>query len=63
MLAELHAVTVRNTVSFHGGWSCFDEEGQVRDPASDAAATSMLDQLTWWAHALRDAKAVRPYQG
>ncbi|WP_250302605.1 NADPH-dependent FMN reductase [Streptomyces sp. A 4/2] len=63
VLAELHAVTVRNTVSFHGGWSCFDEEGRVRDPASDAAATSMLDQLTWWAHALRDAKAVRPYQG
>ncbi|MET9529798.1 MULTISPECIES: NAD(P)H-dependent oxidoreductase [unclassified Streptomyces] len=63
VLAELQSVTMRNTVSFHGGWNCFDEEGRVRDPASDAAATSMLDQLAWWAHALRDAKAVHPYQG
>ncbi|WP_328329409.1 MULTISPECIES: NADPH-dependent FMN reductase [unclassified Streptomyces] len=63
VLAELHSVTMRNTVSFHGGWGCFDEEGGVREPASDAAATVMLDQLAWWAHALRDAKAVRPYQG
>ncbi|MGW1994478.1 NADPH-dependent FMN reductase [Embleya sp. NPDC001921] len=61
VLAELHAVTVRDTVSFHGHWDKFDADGKAVDPASDAAAKTMLDQLAWWAHALRDAKAVRPY--
>ncbi|MDP9850128.1 NADPH-dependent FMN reductase [Streptosporangium lutulentum] len=61
VLAELHAVTVRDTVSFHGAWTCFDADGTVKDPAGDTAAKTMLDQLAWWAHALRDAKALRPY--
>ncbi|MYV99690.1 NAD(P)H-dependent oxidoreductase [Streptomyces sp. SID3343] len=61
VLAELHAVTIRETVSFHGVWDKFDADGKAVDPASDAAARTMLDQLAWFAHALRDAKAVRPY--
>ncbi|MFF7652465.1 NADPH-dependent FMN reductase [Streptomyces sp. NPDC007983] len=61
VLAELHAVTIRNTVSFHNYGDKFDSEGKAVDPASDGAAKSMLDQLAWWAHALRDAKSVRPY--
>ncbi|WP_327671719.1 MULTISPECIES: NAD(P)H-dependent oxidoreductase [unclassified Streptomyces] len=61
VMAELHATTIRNTVSFHNAWGAFDTEGRVDDPAVDAAAKAMLDQLTWWAHALRDAKSVRPY--
>lgn len=63
VLAELHAVTIRNTVSFHNYGDKFDADGKVTDPASDAAAKSVLDQLAWWAHALRDAKSVRPYAG
>ncbi|MGW0573122.1 NADPH-dependent FMN reductase [Streptomyces tauricus] len=62
VFAELHAVTVRDTVSFHNAGASFDDEGRHRDPAApDAAAKVMLDQLAWWASALRDAKAVRPY--
>ncbi|MFD7295071.1 NADPH-dependent FMN reductase [Streptomyces sp. NPDC059897] len=61
VMAELNATTVRNTVSFHNAWGAFDADGRVDDPAVEAAAKSMLDQLTWWAHALRDAKSVRPY--
>jgi NAD(P)H-dependent FMN reductase len=61
VLAELHAVTIRETVSFHGVWDKFDADGQAVDPASDAAAHTMLDQLAWFGLALRDAKAVRPY--
>ncbi|MFS8199583.1 NADPH-dependent FMN reductase [Streptomyces sp. CWNU-52B] len=64
VFAELHAVTVRDTVSFHNAGAAFDDEGRHRDPAApDAAAKAMLDQLVWWASALRDAKAVRPYGG
>lgn len=61
VLAELHAVTIRNTVSFHNYGDKFDADGKATDPAADSAAKSMLDQLAWWAHALRDAKKTRPY--
>ncbi|MBM7172419.1 NAD(P)H-dependent oxidoreductase [Streptomyces sp. G44] len=62
VFAELHTVTIRDTVSFHNAGALFDDAGNHRDPAgADAAAKAMLDQLTWWARALRAAKAVRPY--
>ncbi|CAM5265897.1 NADPH-dependent oxidoreductase OS=Streptomyces alboniger OX=132473 GN=CP975_11105 PE=4 SV=1 [Streptomyces alboniger] len=61
VMAELHATTIRDTVSLHNAWGQFGEGGRSSDPASDAAVKSMLDQLAWWAQALRDAKAVRPY--
>ncbi|MEU7745667.1 NAD(P)H-dependent oxidoreductase [Nonomuraea sp. NPDC049158] len=61
VLAELHAVTIRDGVGFQRAWEQFDGEGKAVDPAADAAAKTMLDQLAWWAHALREAKAVRPY--
>ncbi|MFD5747558.1 NADPH-dependent FMN reductase [Streptomyces sp. NPDC127033] len=64
VFAELHAVTVRDTVSFHNAGGHFDEAGRPKDSAGcDAAATAMLDQLAWWGLALREAKAVRPYGG
>ncbi|ORT61893.1 NAD(P)H-dependent oxidoreductase [Streptomyces sp. CB03238] len=60
--AEMHAVTVRDTVSFHNAHGHFDDDGRHKDPTvPDAAAKTMLDQLAWWGHALRDAKSVRPY--
>ena len=30
---------------------------------AEAAAKLIRDQLVWWAQALREAKAVRPYKG
>ncbi|WP_409239162.1 NADPH-dependent FMN reductase [Streptomyces sp. PA5.6] len=61
VMAELNATTIRNTVSLHNAWGLFDADGNMTAPASDAAVKTMLDQLAWWALALRDAKAVRPY--
>ncbi|MEU2558492.1 NAD(P)H-dependent oxidoreductase [Streptomyces longispororuber] len=62
VLAELHAVTIRETVSFHNAGALFGDDGTHKDPAAaDAAAKTMLDQLAWWAWALRAAKRVRPY--
>ncbi|QFG22563.1 NADPH-dependent FMN reductase [Actinomadura sp. WMMB 499] len=62
VFAELHVVTVRNTVSFHSCWDRFDDDGHPIDAAGcGAAAESLLDQLTWWARTLRDARAERPY--
>jgi NAD(P)H-dependent FMN reductase len=62
VFAELHATTIRDTVSFHGAWGQFDDQGQpVAPEGCNGAAKAMLDQLTWWAHALREARTSRPY--
>jgi NAD(P)H-dependent FMN reductase len=62
VFAELHAVTVRDTVSFHGAGGSFDAEGRPLDPEGcGGALRQMLDHLTWWGHALRDARVMRPF--
>jgi NAD(P)H-dependent FMN reductase len=62
VFAELRAVTIRDTVSFQGGIDAFDGQGRPVDAAGAAAAAkTMLDDLTWWALALRDGRAARPY--
>ncbi|GAA1903942.1 NAD(P)H-dependent oxidoreductase [Streptomyces durmitorensis] len=62
VFAELHTMTIRDTVSFHNAGGLFADDGTHKDPtAANAAAKSMLDQLHWWAWALRSAKEVRPY--
>ncbi|HLS79583.1 MAG TPA: NAD(P)H-dependent oxidoreductase [Nocardia sp.] len=61
VFAELHAVTVRDTVSFHNPWQAGD--GLGADGAAEAAAATLLDQLAWWGEALRTARAARPYGG
>lgn len=62
MFAELHAVTLRDTVSFHIARRQFDERGQpVHAEAVRAAMTTLLDRLVWWAEALRQARWANPY--
>jgi NAD(P)H-dependent FMN reductase len=62
VFAELHAVTVRETVSFHGAWAAFGVGGEPLDANGPAAAAAtLLDQLVWWASALREARLARPY--
>ncbi|GAA0961389.1 NAD(P)H-dependent oxidoreductase [Actinocorallia libanotica] len=61
VFAELHAVTIRDGVAFPHCWSRFDDTGSPADPHADQAVEKTLDQLTWWAQALRDARASRPY--
>ena len=57
VFAELHAVTMRDSVSFHMAWELFDESGALRQPAQcNTALTTMLDHLVWWATALRTAR-------
>ena len=57
VFAELHVATVRDGVSFHMVGGRFDEQGQPYDPEGcGLAATTMLDQLVWWASALRTAR-------
>lgn len=62
VFAELHAVTIRETVSFTMCWGLFDDTGALKDPAAaEVAAKALLEQLAWWAHALRTARRSSPY--
>lgn len=56
VFAELHVVTMRDSVSFAMAWEHFDESGQLLDPTGgNRSASTMLDQLAWWATVLRAA--------
>jgi len=62
VMAELHAMTMRDTVSFRNPWDAFDDEGHPINPGGCAAAAAvMLHQLKWWATALRQARIASPY--
>ncbi|WP_113703699.1 NADPH-dependent FMN reductase [Nonomuraea lactucae] len=64
IFAELHAVTVRNSISFDRHWERFDGDGRPVDPEGpNGAAKALLDQLGWWSRVLRDARLATPYQG
>jgi NAD(P)H-dependent FMN reductase len=62
VLTELHAVTIRDGLSFtryYTGW----EDGQPLDEQASGYAKTLLNQLDWWARALRTARAAEPYPG
>lgn len=62
VFAELHAVTMRDNVSFINAWDQFDAQGRLNNPErARKALSAMLSQLHWWAHALRDARTKSPY--
>ncbi|HET6501732.1 MAG TPA: NAD(P)H-dependent oxidoreductase [Amycolatopsis sp.] len=62
VFAELHAVTVRDTVSLHNPWGpAADPEVEYPDQAAGEALRTMTRQLLWWASALRIARHVDPY--
>jgi NAD(P)H-dependent FMN reductase len=62
VFAELHAVTMRDSVSFASAWEQFDGTGVLREPArAERSMTTMLTRLRWWAAALRDARKAEPY--
>ena len=65
ILAELHTVTLRDTVSFVSPWRRIDEAGRIADPedaaAVEAAMAVFAHRLDWWADALAVAREGRPY--
>jgi NAD(P)H-dependent FMN reductase len=63
VVSELHAISIRETVSFAHAWEQFDANGELIDAESaDHAATGLIDKLIWWGRALRSAREVSPYQ-
>lgn len=60
VLTELHAVTIRDGPSFPNYFTAW-EDGRPLDADSPTYAKAMLDQLVWWADALRTARATVAY--
>jgi NAD(P)H-dependent FMN reductase len=60
---ELHATSVRTSVSFADGAESFDAAGAPVEPERcEKAAKAMLDEVAWWGDALRRQRAQRPYR-
>jgi NAD(P)H-dependent FMN reductase len=62
VFAEVHAVAIRDQVSFANARAGFDAGGRLLDPdAPRLAMATMLRHLHWWATALRTARAASTY--
>lgn len=64
VFTELQAVAIHNTVTLPCYWEQFAADGSWPRPGSgyEASAKNTLDQLVWWARALRNARTEHPYQ-
>ncbi|WEH14803.1 NAD(P)H-dependent oxidoreductase [Streptomyces sp. VNUA24] len=57
---EVHALTIREALSFHNAWGAFDNGGAPQ--GAEVAVKTFLDQLAWWADVLSEARRNRPYR-
>lgn len=60
VFAELHTMAVRDEVGIDV-MSVRDDGTPGDEDVLEFAVMTMLDQLTWWGTALREARAARPY--
>ncbi|MGQ4390516.1 NADPH-dependent FMN reductase [Streptomyces sp. SAS_270] len=60
VLTELHAVTIRDGLAFPNYFTAW-QDGRPLDPDAPGYAKSLLDQLAWWAGALKSAREAVPY--
>lgn len=60
VLTELHAVTIRDGLAFPNYFTAW-QDGRPLDPDAPGYAKSLLDQLAWWAGALKSAREAAPY--
>lgn len=60
VLTELHAVTIREGLAFTNYFTAW-EDGRPLAPEVTGYAKALLDQLEWWATALRSARRAEPF--
>ncbi|MGW6477617.1 NADPH-dependent FMN reductase [Streptomyces sp. NPDC055059] len=60
VLTELHAVTIRDGLAFPNYFTAW-QDGRPLAPEAPGYAKTLLDQLAWWAAALRSARNAAPY--
>jgi NAD(P)H-dependent FMN reductase len=62
VFAELHAVTIRDSVSFASAWELFDSDGTLKSPERPLRQLGvMLKRLKWWTETLRNGREAAPY--
>ncbi len=62
VFAEMHAVTIRDSVALPMAWELFDAEGNLKAPDRPNRQIQIaLKRLAWWANALREARNATPY--
>ncbi len=54
--AELQMASMRTAVHIPAFWNLLDDKGQLKTESFNNTAQLMLDQLIWWAHALKIAR-------
>jgi NAD(P)H-dependent FMN reductase len=62
VLTELHAVTIRDGLAFPNYFTAW-QDGAPLDASAAGYAKTLLEQLSWWAQALRAARIAAPYPG
>ncbi|TDQ00895.1 NADPH-dependent FMN reductase [Labedaea rhizosphaerae] len=60
VLSELHAVAIRDRLAFPNYFTAW-QDGRPVDGEAPGYAKQLLDQLAWWAAALRSARRAAPY--
>ncbi|ABF42973.1 NADPH-dependent FMN reductase [Candidatus Koribacter versatilis Ellin345] len=61
VFVELHAMTVRDGVTFPNAWQQFETETPQDSARAERSMAVMLERLHWWAIALRIARTATPY--
>jgi NAD(P)H-dependent FMN reductase len=62
VFAELHAVTVRHSVSFQNPWELFGDHGRLAESERyRRSMATLLQQLGWWTRALRAGRQAESY--
>lgn len=62
VFAEMHATTLRDSISFERYPEKFNKFGALRSPdEANQAADVLLERLSWWALTLRLGRAQSPY--
>lgn len=53
---ELHMVPIRESVYFSGVRDLFNEDATIKDASYDARVGKLIDELVWYAEALKSAR-------
>ena len=56
VFAELHMVDIREALYFSSVGELFDEEGNITDESYEERVKTFLDELVWYAKALKTAR-------
>jgi NAD(P)H-dependent FMN reductase len=57
---ELQMVPIREQVGIQAPWAAFDADGELTRSGPEEAVGRMVDDLLWWARALRQARVADP---